>query len=155
VATSLEHERLKTLLARMVEVYALELDLPLNGYGQATFKRKLRKAGLEPDECYVFGRTLSKRSQPPDLAVEIIVHHGGIDRLAIYARLGVAEVWFWKEGRLELYGLNRGTYRRLRRSRFLPDLDLSLLTHLLAGNTRGQTEAVRTFRERLRARRSH
>ena len=51
MTTSPEHERLKTLIARLLEAYAEERDIELNGYGSATFRREAAARGLEPDEC--------------------------------------------------------------------------------------------------------
>src|SRR5205085_2408534 len=58
--------------------------------------------GLEPDACWwiaseplVRGKTEIdlRRDPPPDLALEVDVTHSSLDRLAIYAALGVPEVW--------------------------------------------------------------
>jgi Uma2 family endonuclease len=59
-----EHELIKTTIARLVEMYALEVDAPLYGYGSTTFRRELEERGLEPDECYCVGEELR---QYPDL----------------------------------------------------------------------------------------
>src|SRR5438552_1987880 len=78
------HEHLKTLLARLVEAYADAHELPLNGFGSETFRKKVRQAGLEPDECYCLG----PEKKVADLAIEVIVTSGSIDKLEVYARLG-------------------------------------------------------------------
>src|SRR6185503_12343770 len=49
------HEWKKKLLARLVEAFAEETGLALNGFGNLTMKRKPKKAGAEPDECYWIG----------------------------------------------------------------------------------------------------
>ncbi|NJL49757.1 MAG: Uma2 family endonuclease [Leptolyngbyaceae cyanobacterium SM2_5_2] len=93
MTTSPEHERLKTILARLIEAFAEELDLDLNGYGSATFRKEAAARGLEPDECYC----LRELHEVPDIAVEIVITGGGINKLKVYAGLGVQEVWFWQE----------------------------------------------------------
>jgi Uma2 family endonuclease len=50
MTTSNEHERLKTIFARLLEMYFVERQIDLNGYGQTTFRQELAQRGLEPDE---------------------------------------------------------------------------------------------------------
>lgn len=52
---SLAHEGIGTMIGRLVEAYAEEHDLPLNGYGSWTVKARRHERGVEPDECYVLG----------------------------------------------------------------------------------------------------
>lgn len=63
------HEGIKKRLARLLELWAAQEGVDLAGYGSTTLKRKAGKAGVEPDECYLVGR--SEFSGPPDLAIEI------------------------------------------------------------------------------------
>lgn len=147
MSPSRTHEHWKTLLARLVETFAEERGIPLNGFGSETFKKKARRAGLEPDECYIVG----EEKKVPDLAIEVIHTSGSVDKLEVYRRLGVPEVWFWVEGRLHVYGLaSAGAYARSRRSRVLRGLDLRALQRIVASTDRShQTEAVRAFRRSL------
>ena len=73
---------------------------------------------------------------------------GGIDKLPIYQRLGIDEVWFWITGRLEVHVLQGATYQRVARSRWLPELDLDLMCTFL--DRRSVHIAKRDFREALR-----
>jgi len=74
---SLDHEAIKTSLARLLEIYALERDVPLNGYGSTTFRKRAKERGLEPDECYCVGPI----KEVPDIAIEVVLSSGGIDKL--------------------------------------------------------------------------
>ena len=65
---SIHHEMIKKTLARLVEAYADELGLDLYGIGSWTLKSKLKKLGIEPDECY----SLGKPGRVPDLAIEVV-----------------------------------------------------------------------------------
>ncbi len=147
MTTSPEHERWKKMIARLVEMWAVESGAKLNGYGAATFRKRAKERGLEPDECYVLGELVDV----PDIAIEVVKTHGGIDKLDVYAGLGVPEVWFWEEGALAVYGLKGDGYERLEHSALLPDLDLRLLSSFVATPV-DQTEAVRAYRDRLRSR---
>jgi Uma2 family endonuclease len=101
---------------------------------------------VEPDECYIVGADQSR--ERPDLAIEVVWTSGGIDKLEIYARLGVGEVWFWKDGRIEVHVLRGGRYESARRSDLFPGLDVDLLCSFLDRPT--ALQAVRAFREALR-----
>jgi Uma2 family endonuclease len=141
---SFSHETIKTTLGRLVEAYAGELGLDLYGAGSWTLKSKLKKLGIEPDECY----SLGKPSRVPDLAIEVVWTSGGLDKLEVYRGLGVREVWVWKEGRLGAYLLRGDRYVRAARSRLLPGIDLALVARLSARPD--QPGAVRELRAELR-----
>jgi len=145
MSPSKDHERIKSYLGRLVELYADERDLVLSPYGAWTLKNSLKEAGVEPDECYIFGADQGK--DRPDLAIEVVWTTGGIDKLEAYRRLGVHEVWFWRDGALEVHVLEKGSYERRERSVHLPQLDLALLCTLLECAT--ITEAKAAFRQAL------
>lgn len=94
MSPSWNHEILKKFIARPLEAYAEERNLDLNGAGSWTLKNPEVERGAEPDECY----TLGPKKAVPDLAIEVAWTHGGLDKLDIYAELGVGEVWFWRKG---------------------------------------------------------
>lgn len=62
------------------------------------------------------------RDPPPDLALEVVVSHGDVNKMAIYAALGVPEVWYWEDGDLQAYGLEEGRYVLRETSRNMPML---------------------------------
>jgi Uma2 family endonuclease len=141
---SLDHEMLKTKLARLIEAYAVELGLELEGIGSWTLKREELERGLEPDECYSIGLPRGV----PDLAIEVIWTSGGLDKLEIYRRLGVREVWIWQKDAITIFGLHGDRYERCERSEVLPQIDIDLICSLLDLPT--QTAAVRELQTRLR-----
>jgi Uma2 family endonuclease len=145
MSPSKEHERIKSYIGRLVEAYALERGIDLSPYGAWTIKSAPRQSGLEPDECYLVG---DQGKSTPDLAIEIVWTSGGIDKLEIYRRLGVGEVWFWKDSRIEVHVLRRERYEQTQSSSLFPDLDLKLLCSFLDHPT--ALQAVRAFRESLR-----
>jgi Uma2 family endonuclease len=145
MSPSRKHEHIKKTVARLVELYAVERDIPLTGLGSTTFREAAKDRGAEPDECYCVGQ----EKEIPDIAVEVILTRGGINKLAIHEGLGVPEVWFWRAAVLHAYGLGPDGYRPRDRSQFLPDLDLARLASL--AELPDQAEAVRAFREQLRS----
>jgi Uma2 family endonuclease len=148
MTTSPERERLKTLIARLVELWALECDVPLEGYGAATFRKRAAERGLEPDECYVIGRLLEDM---PDIAIEVVHRHGGIDKLDVYVGLGIQEVWYWEDGQLVPYALRESTYERCEQSELVPDLDFAELSGVVRKGG-DQTTTLREYRDALRKR---
>jgi Uma2 family endonuclease len=147
MSPSRQHELDKTTLARLLEAYADAAELDIFGIGSQTFKKAARQRGLEPDECYC----LRKLKRVPDLAIEVDVSRSGIDKLAVYRGLGVAEVWMWRGGRIEVHCLGSKGYEPRERSRILPDLDLADLAAYVQWPS--QPRAVRAYRESLRKRR--
>lgn len=71
-------ERIHTLFGRLVEAYADECDIALDGYGSWTLKDEAVARGVEADECYILGDPEADR---PDLAIEVIWTSGGLDKL--------------------------------------------------------------------------
>lgn len=139
------HERVASTIGRLVEAYAEERGLPLNGYGSWTIRQRRRRSGAEPDECYVLGTHEPAR---PDLAIEVVVTSGGIDKLEVYRKLEVPEVWFWQDGRIEVHLLRGDRYESATASALLSGLDLERVARL--ATAKDQTAAVAGFRRTLR-----
>lgn len=140
------HEQKKSYLGCLVEMYALERDVTLSPYGSWTLKDAPDLAGAEPDECYLIGPDQGR--DRPDLVIEVIWTSGSIDKLEIYRRLEIPEVWFWKDGVLSVHVLEERRYRQVPRSALLPGLDLALLCSFL--DQPSATDAMRGFRDALR-----
>lgn len=147
VTTSTRHELVKKLLARLIEAFAEERRLRLDGFGDATVRNKRRRAGAEPDEWYRITRT----SKVPDLVIEVVFTSGGIDKLEVYRRLGVAEVWCWIDGKIWMYRLVDGAYAEATESRALEGIDLDRLERVIAAadEESDQTALVRAYRRSL------
>ncbi|MFC1642300.1 Uma2 family endonuclease, partial [Myxococcota bacterium] len=114
MSPSRRHEAYKTIIGRLIELFALERDVPLFGYGSTTFRKALAERGLEPDECYVVGREMSD-DEYPDIALEVVLTSGGIQKLEVYRGLGVHEVWFWEQGQFRVFWLGDSGYEHLLR----------------------------------------
>lgn len=144
------HEHHKTLIARLIEAYADEQELDLIGFGSETFRRKSQKAGLEPDECYCVGE-----AKPlPDFALEVVHTGGGLDKLEIYRRLKIGEVWFWAGERFWIYRLVGQRYEERPSSKVLRGFDFAACARLVSSTeVSGQAAAVREWRRMLRRKR--
>jgi Uma2 family endonuclease len=132
VSPSIRHENLKKRLAILLERYLYKKRIKFKPMGSSTIRKQLKQAGAEPDECYSIGNPKSI----PDLAIEVNITSGSINKLEIYRRLGVVEVWFWENNRLKLYHkredipsefLETNGYEQVSLSEILPELNISLL----------------------------
>ncbi len=132
MTTSEEHERIKTCLSGLMDLYFDQNGQEIIKRGQATMRSALAQAGAEPDESWCLGEA----KEFPDLVLEIALTSGGVSKLELYRRFGVPEVWFWRQGHLEAFALrgDGGGYDRLEagRSRLLPGLDTGLLERCVA-----------------------
>lgn len=146
MSPSINHEHVKTTIARLVEAYADELEIDINGYGAWTLKNEAKQAGVEPDECYVLG---GAPKESPDFAIEVMWSKSRLNKIEIYRRLGVKELWAWERRRgIVIHALRRGQYREAAKSAFLPELDLKLVASFALEPN--QSRAVRELRAALR-----
>ena len=113
-----------------------------------TLKNKREERGVEADECYFFGSE-PRAKRRPDLAIEVIWTSGGIDKLDVYRKLGVREVWYWEKGRIQVYVRRGVSYEPVNASEALPHIDLDQLVSFLDRPTASQ--AIRDYRAALGA----
>ena len=87
-----EHEDFKERISDTIKDAAEMLDLDFECLGSSTWKREIKQAGVEPDNCFYFqneplirGKLTFDLNQdpPPDLALEIDLTHKSLDRLPI------------------------------------------------------------------------
>jgi len=127
-----KHEKWKSLLGNIVEAIAYELKISISTFGSTTWKRRDRRKGLEPDECFYVQKEAKvraklsfnlKRDPPPDLAIEVDIRRHSVDRLAVYASLGIKEVWEYDGKRFRTLLLGKGgSYRNAEYSAAFPFL---------------------------------
>ncbi len=141
------HERLKGAIGRLVEVWCLEHDIEYTPLGHLTLQDEAVARGVEPDECYVFGSAPEEGTRP-DLAIEVIWTSGSVNKLKIYRKLAVREVWIWRRGRLTAYALHGDAYEAVSESVVLPGIDLEQIAGLL--DQPPTSAAVRAYRDLLR-----
>ncbi|MBK1986264.1 Uma2 family endonuclease [Sphaerospermopsis aphanizomenoides BCCUSP55] len=137
------HEKRKTVTGSLLEIYFQEKRIPYFPLGSTTFRKQANKGGVEPDESYCLGT----EKEFPDLVIEIVVSSGGIDKLEVYKRLGVQEVWFFTNNQFTVYYLNGETYEVMTKSELLPDLDLKILAEYVVFDY--PLEAALAFREKI------
>jgi Uma2 family endonuclease len=156
-----EHEEPADLLGCFIVVLTEELNLPRRAGRSVTLRRRRKRRGLEPDNCYWIAtapRLQGKRhldlgvDPPPDLAVEVDITNSSLDRMSIYAALGVPEVWRLGAAGLAFHVLEAGAYRVRPHSLAFPQLASADLGGFLGqlGQT-DDTALVQQFRDWVRA----
>ncbi|MCY7284463.1 MAG: Uma2 family endonuclease [Cyanobacteria bacterium CAN_BIN43] len=138
-----KHETVKKRMAALVEAYLEFLGLDFVPTGSMTLENEEGLVRREADESYELGQNRER----PDLAIEIVITSGGLNKLEAYKRLQIPEVWFWEKGKLSLYQLQVDGYGEIQQSTVLPKLDIALLLHCL--DMANHAEAVREFRRGL------
>jgi Uma2 family endonuclease len=141
MSPSKDHEGIKSLIARLFEAWCIDRGIEIMPYGSWTLKDRKEERGAEPDECYVFGTEPAER---PHLAIEVEWTSGGLDKLEVYKKLGVGEIWYWRKGAISVFVREKDDYQEVARSRLVPELNLELLASFL--DRRSLTRAVRDFR---------
>lgn len=144
MAPSRRHETYKTIIGSLLEDYFKETRTRYFPLGSTTLRQEKNLGGTESDESYCIGT----EKEFPDLAIEVVVTSGGIDKLEVYKRLGVREVWFFKNNQFEVYHLRGEAYEHIEKSELLPDLDLGMLGKYATASD--PLEAALEFRDKLR-----
>jgi Uma2 family endonuclease len=154
------HESLKWIAGRLIEAYAEETGVDYKALGSTTWRRQVIDGGLEADESYyiqnyqrVRGREVDLAvDPPPDLAIEIDLSPPDVEKTSVYTRLGVPEIWRWREERLTvLVRQPDGSYAEQEASVALPAFPLRELSIALASYPSADpARMVAAFRRRVR-----
>jgi len=160
-----EHERCHKLIESLILVLVDEMQLRVEGYKSPILKRADLKVGTEPDAAYYLQHEAQMRSKAsihletdpaPDLILEVMLNKSAIDKLPLYAALGIPEVWryvskpgddFFK-GELLLYCLEQGGYIESPQGYAFPFMPASrILQFIDQSDTLGLMTALRFLRE--------
>ncbi len=137
LSPSQKHETVKSRIGFLLEFYFCKKGIKHTPMGSTRLKNRFKKAGGEPDECYCIG----DKKDIPDLAIEVTITSGSIKKLETYLRLGVKEVWFWKDNQFRLYYLREEVpakfvesygYEQIQSSILVPELNIDFFTECVA-----------------------
>lgn len=161
MSPSTSHESIKMLIGSMIIFYAVGRRIRYKSGGSMTFKRQDLERGLEPDQCFwvqneprVRGKDeLDLTIDPaPDIAIEVEISRSSLDKLDIYASLGVGEVWRHDGEALHVVVLQPdGAYVAVQRSPALPGLPLAEVARVVAQRgTVDEMSLMDAFQQRVR-----
>jgi len=120
---SKNHEKIARNIGHLVALHCSEANIQVGACGSWTQQSEAEHAGLEPDESFTF----ENHDDPtrPDLAIEVVWTSGVGDKLELYARFRIPEVWIWKQQEITVHQLRETTYIEARRSVWMPGLDIA------------------------------
>jgi Uma2 family endonuclease len=156
------HENNNRFIDDLIRAIADELNLNLKKFGSLTLKREKKLKGAEPDSCYYLQNEPLVRSKqeidldndpPPDLALEIDITSGSLDKRPIYAAVGVPELWRYDGKKLEVFVLQPSNrdYQQVNQSPTLPWMPLDVIPRFIRQSlVDGETATLRTFRAWVR-----
>ncbi|MCI0639409.1 MAG: Uma2 family endonuclease [Gemmataceae bacterium] len=158
---SFAHERYKVVLRLIHHVLAESLGISYYCCGSMTMRRDDLEMALESDGSYYFNNVKKMRAKrdidllkdpPPDFALEVDIPKSSIDRLEIFAALGITEVWRFDGKRLQFLILNaRREYIEKGNSYFLPRISPGfVLPFLKASFTKDDGHILRTAATKLK-----
>lgn len=151
------HETPAVSVSMFIRAFCDHFDLTVEFAGSTTYRRQLKEKGVEPDECFyvqsadeIIGKikSLDPKNYPaPDVAFEVDITHGSLDKFPIYVAIGVPEIWIYDGSEVSFYELEAESYHQISNSRALPLLTAETLTEFLTmSDATGQTAALKNFR---------
>ncbi|NER83148.1 MAG: Uma2 family endonuclease [Leptolyngbya sp. SIO1D8] len=153
------HEFSAWLIGRFIYILASELGMKLKTMGSTTLEREVLERSSEPDAAYyiqhqplVTGRDVDlEKDPPPDLVVEVDITHTDIDKLRLYASLGVPEFWRYNGEVWRVYCLQGDRYLEAEVSSTFPQVPKAKLYEFLETARLDEMEADRVLRNWVRA----
>ena len=163
---SSEHEKYASFIGSLIAGIRLRLRMNILAFGSATMRQRRSRKGHEPDACFyvqtaaLIGNRIQldfETDPPPDIVVEIDVHHDSRSRLPVYAALGVPEIWRYDGQAMTIYQLSNESdgqqYVTGDASSALPMLSAKVLSEMIERmRTDGELIALLAFDEWLQSR---
>ncbi len=160
MSPSSEHESVSYYIGLLVAVVAEETGVDVYGVGSTTFKRTDIQRGFEPDACFYARNAESIRGRsridlgvdpPPDLVIEVDITNPSLDKLPMYAQIGVSEVWRYNGEDLDFFTLDNEEYSEVESSVTLPPITARAVSDLVEkSKSFGLTSWLQEVREAVR-----
>ena len=155
-----DHEKIKTLLGRLVIAFAEEQEIEIESVASTTFRRHDLDRGFEADESFYIEHAEAIRAKdeidlsidpPPELIIEVEITSPAIRKMELFAAIGIPEVWRHNGRQLSVSLLNGDQYDSSQASRGLPDFPIAVADSIVAQRkVRSEIELVREFRVAIR-----
>ncbi|WP_016950758.1 Uma2 family endonuclease [Anabaena sp. PCC 7108] len=154
------HENSNRLIEVFVGVLCEELGLEVNRVGSLTLTRDDLEYGAEPDSSYYIQNELLVREKenidlafdpPPDLVLEVEYSRPKIDKLKLYAAMGIPEFWRFNGTTLRIYTLTNKQYSETQISPTFAPISIKEIPRFIEESKKiGQIAATRVFRSWVR-----
>ncbi len=153
------HEGVGCLLGRMVETFTEVHGIEIQSVASTTFKRRDLEKAFEADESYYIENAERIRAKeeldlrfdpPPDLVIEVEITSSAIQKMKLFAAMGVPEVWRHDGQQLTMHRLRSDCYESIVESAALPGFTCAAADAVLAQRfTQGETALITQYRHRL------
>lgn len=154
-----EHESANRWIERLICILVVEMGLKLKTMGSTTLNFPSLEKSAEPDSCYyiqnqpqVAGKKVDlTRDPPPDLVVEVDLTHTDINKLNLYASMGIPELWRYRAPTWYIYQLQEQQYVEVEHSPTFPWLEKVQFYQFLAQCYTDEVAAEKSFRTWVQA----
>ncbi len=150
------HENSNRVIEGFVGVLCEELGWEIRRAGSLTLTRDDLQRGAEPDSSYYIQNEALVRDKenidlatdpPPDLVLEVEYSRSAIDKLRLYAAMGVPEFWRYNGSVLRVYTLASGQYSEVETSlTFAPVSVKDIPQFIQEARKNGEIATTRAFR---------
>lgn len=154
------HEKPVKVIHRLITAISDHFDIDIESLGSTTLRVQMKAKGAEPDDSFyvqhaaqIIGKPDLNLTQdpPPDLVVESDFTSSSLDRFAIYAALGVPEIWRVANWHVGVWLLKEGVYQEAEHSLAFPFLPAQKLNEfLVTGLNQGERKAAQALRHWMR-----
>ncbi|MUG91650.1 Uma2 family endonuclease [Scytonema sp. UIC 10036] len=150
------HENPNRLIEAFIGVLCEELGLEISRTGSLTLTRDDLEKGGEPDSSYYIQNEFLVRDKekidlskdpPPDLVLEVEYSRSAINKLNLYASMGIPEFWRYNGSILQIYRLSGKQYLEVQSSpTFAPVPVKEIPQFIEAARKNGEMATTRAFR---------
>jgi Uma2 family endonuclease len=161
MSLSVEHEACVRFIEALIGAIRIGLRINIISTGSATMRKQRKKKGNEPDASFyvqsasAIGNRLDLDfavDPPPDVVVEVDIHHDSTENDSIYAALGMPEIWRYDGWTASIWRLQDNNYVAVEASRALPMITSAILTEYLTRlREEGEFAAIIAFNEWLQS----
>jgi Uma2 family endonuclease len=143
VSPSMPHEESAETIADFVKTVTVALGIPIRSVASTTFRRPDLERGFEADASFYIQHEPEIRGQrevnllvdpPPDLVLEMEFSRSAIDKLQLFASMGIPEVWRCDGQQVTIHLLEMDRYRESPESRAIPGVTSEIITRFLAAS---------------------
>jgi Uma2 family endonuclease len=154
------HENSNRFIEGFVVVLCEELGLEIKRTGSLTLTRDDLERGAEPDSSYYIQNEPLVRDKekidlesdpPPDLVLEVEYSRSKIDKLSLYAAMGIPEFWRYNGSVLRIYKLESGQYTESGSSLAFAPVPVKEIPRFIKESRKvGELASTRNFRNWVR-----
>ncbi|MDF5727165.1 MAG: Uma2 family endonuclease [Rhizonema sp. PD38] len=150
------HENSNRLIEAFIVVMCEELGLEIKRTGSLTLTRDDLEKGSEPDSSYYIQNESLVRDKeninlatdpPPDLVLEVEYSRPAVNKLTLYASMGIPEFWRYNGSILRVYRLGSNKYSEVASSPTFARIPVKEIPQFIqATRKNGEIATTRAFR---------